>query len=233
MRSRGRAVRSLAQRLMEASPVVRIYESRLWRRSPVATWKLGISFAAERDAILRAARIEAGDRVLDLACGSGIYTRPLARQANAGTVVGLDLSLPMLRYASRRVRQEGLDNVVLIRGTALQLPFASARFDLVNCCGALHLFPDMPGALREILRVLKPGGGFTCAVVHRRRGCVAGVGAACRRRLFGVDAFSPREMESRLVGAGFADVQCHYAQRLWMIMSAYKPAESSGRDGSR
>lgn len=213
---------SLAQRIMEAESVVRIYESRLWRRSVVASWKLGISFEHERDLILRAANLDDAATVLDLACGSGIYTRPLARQVRAGTVIGLDLSLPMLRYASQRVGEAGLHNVVLIHGTALQLPFPANRFDLVNCCGALHLFPDVPGVLGEVHRVLRPGGCFNAAVVHQRGGRLAALGAAYRRRVFGVDAFSPAELESRLVRVGFDAVQCHYAKRLWLIMSAHK-----------
>jgi ubiquinone/menaquinone biosynthesis C-methylase UbiE len=217
--------RSLAQRLMEAEPVVRIYESRLWRRSAVATWKLGISFEQERDLIMRAANLGEAGMVLDLACGSGIYTRQFAQLVRAGTVVGLDLSLPMLRHASQRVRAAGLGNIVLIHGTALQLPFPAERFDGVNCCGALHLFPDVPRVLHEVQRVLKPGGCFTVAAVHQRGGGLAALGAAYRRRIFGVAAFTPAGLESHLVRAGFEAVQCHFARRLWLIMSAHKSSE--------
>jgi ubiquinone/menaquinone biosynthesis C-methylase UbiE/uncharacterized protein YbaR (Trm112 family) len=221
--------RSLAQRIMEADAVVRIYESRLWRRSAVATSKLGISFEAEQDVILRAANLADGATVLDLACGSGIYTRPFARRVREGTVVGLDLSLPMLRYASRRVTEEGLNNVVLIHGTAMQLPFPPDHFDLVNCCGALHLFPDVPQVLDEVQRVLKRGGCFTVAAVRQRGGRMGRLGAAYRRKIFGVDAFSPAELESRLAGIGFAGVRCHFAKRLWLIMSARKPVAQPRR----
>lgn len=214
--------RSLAQRLMEAEPVVRIYESRLWRRSAVAARALGITFEQERDVILRAAALGAAATVLDLACGPGIYTRPLAHQAYAGSVVGLDLSLPMLRYASQRLREEGLTNVVLIHGTALQLPFPADRFDLVNCCGALHLFPDVPRVLGEVHRVLKPGGCFTVAAVRQHGGSLAALDAAVRRAIFGVSAFAPAALTARLTQVGFEGVQCHYAKRLWLIMSAHK-----------
>jgi len=217
--------RSLAQRLMEAAPVVRIYESRLWRRSVVATWKLGIAFEQERQLILRAANLGAAATVLDLACGSGIYTRSIARRVAAGTVVGLDLSFPMLRDARRRVVEAGLNNVVLIHGTALRLPFPPDRFDLLNCCGALHLFPDVPRVLSEVHRVLKPGGRFTVAAVRQRDGRLAALGSGYRRTIFGVDAFSPADLASRLVNVGFDGVQCHYAQRLWLIMSARKPVQ--------
>src|SRR6266851_7226571 len=91
--------RSLAQRAMESDAIVRVYESRLWRRSLIATLALGISFEREQELIGRAARLSPGDALLDLACGPGIYTRPFARQVAPGLVVGLDLSPAMLRHA--------------------------------------------------------------------------------------------------------------------------------------
>jgi ubiquinone/menaquinone biosynthesis C-methylase UbiE len=92
-------------------------------------------------------------KVLDLACGPGVFTRPLARQS-AGIVVGLDLSWPMLCQARRKVSSEGLKNILLIRGSAFRLPFQPASFTYVNCCGALHLFNRPDEALEEIARVL-------------------------------------------------------------------------------
>src|SRR5512147_3205556 len=118
---------------MESEAIVRVYESRLWRRSLVATLALGISFERERELIGRAARLSAGDALLDLACGPGIYTRPFARQVAPGLAVGLDLSPAMLRHARRSARAAGLENLVLIRGDALRLPFRAGRFDVVNC----------------------------------------------------------------------------------------------------
>lgn len=213
---------SPAQRTMESEAIVRIYESRWWRRSALVTLLLGISFEQEQKLILRTANLNGAETVLDLACGPGIYARPLARTVPAGTVVGLDISLPMLRYASRRARAEGVNNLVLIHGTALQLPFPPERFDFVNCCGALHLFPDVPRVLGEIHRVLKPGGGFTVAASRRRSGTVAALATAYRRRVLGIDAFSPDELGSRLRDTGFEQVQCHHAKRIWLIMSACK-----------
>ncbi len=214
--------RSLAQMSMEAEPIVRIYESRLWRRGPHVAFALGISFQHEQELIVRAAELKGAETILDLACGPGIYARPFAREVRAGHVVGLDLSLPMLRYASRRAREEGLRNLLLVHATALSLPFAPEHFDLVNCCGALHLFPDVQRALSEVHRVLKPGGRFTLAAFRRSDGRVATLRASVRRRLYGIDAFSPRELESRLRAAGLGKVQCHHARAAWLIMSARK-----------
>jgi ubiquinone/menaquinone biosynthesis C-methylase UbiE len=212
--------RTLAQRAMESEAIVRIYESRLWRRSLIATLALGISFEREQELIGRAARLSPGDTLLDLACGPGIYTRPFARQVAPGLVVGLDLSPAMLRHARRRARAARLANLALVRGDALRLPFAGGRFDVVNCCGALHLFPDADLALREVHRVLKPGGRFTVAAFRRGSGRWATLGSALRRRIMGIDSFTPAELEARLGAAGLGEAECHHAGAQWLIMSA-------------
>ncbi len=200
--------------------MVAIYESRLWRRSPVFALATGISFDAELAAIERLAAIEEAPRVLDLACGPGIYARPFARRAAAGRIVGLDLSRPMLRYAARRARAERLSNLDLVRGTALDLPFGSGAFDVVNCCGAVHLFPDVPRALREIHRVLAPGGRFTSAVFRHGESERDRREAERRRQLMGVYAFGRPEYEALLADAGFGDVQVAHEGRRWMIAGA-------------
>jgi ubiquinone/menaquinone biosynthesis C-methylase UbiE len=205
---------------MESDAIVRVYESRLWRRSLIATLALGISFERERELIGRAARLSPGDVLLDLACGPGIYTRPFARQVAPGLVVGLDLSPAMLRHARSRARAANLQNLALVRGDALHLPFAGGRFDVVNCCGALHLFPDSDLALREVHRVLKPGGRFTVAAFRRGSGRWATLGSTLRRRIMGIDSFTPAELEARLGAAGFGEVACHHAGAQWLIMSA-------------
>ncbi len=212
---------SLAQRAMESAAIVRIYESRLWRRSLVARFMLGLPFEREYQLILDAARLEAASDILDLACGSGIYSRPFARAVGGGRVVGLDLSPAMLANARRLATRERLANLFFVRGDAQELPFPAASFDLVNCCGALHLFPEPAVALAEVWRVLQPHGRFTAAVARRDAGALGLL--AGRLRLFGVVSFSPHELESKLYEAGFDDVRVHHARALWLVVSARKP----------
>ncbi len=143
------------QRVMQTPLVVSIYEN-LWRR---AGYYLASSRSFEREmqTVLRLASGRSRDRVLDLACGPGVFTRPLAGQTD-GVVVGLDLSRPMLSHARKRLQREGIPNVLLVRASAFSLPFADGAFRYVNCCGALHLFDRPEAALEEIGRVLAPGG---------------------------------------------------------------------------
>ncbi|MGH2358994.1 MAG: class I SAM-dependent methyltransferase [bacterium] len=160
--------------------------------------------------------------ILDLACGPGIYARRFAAELPAGMVTGMDLSWPMLRHAARESNKVGLDNLVLVRGDATELPFPSEAFDAVNCCGALHLFPDVGRTLIEIRRVLKDGGRFTVAAFRRGDGAVAQVRARLRQRLYGIGAFSPSDLAARFERAGFVKQRCLHAAGLWLIMSAQK-----------
>jgi SAM-dependent methyltransferase len=107
-----------------------------------------------------AAGISAGDRVLDVACGTGVLTRAAAAKAAPGGVVtGLDLDPGMLAVAARinpELRWQ--------RGSASALPFADGTFDAVVSQFGLMFFPEPVVALREMMRVLVPGGRFAVAV---------------------------------------------------------------------
>lgn len=216
--------KSLGQRLMEWRPLVAIYESRFWRRSGLFARITGIPFDQEIASLSREARLDDARRVLDLACGSGIYARPFAQRLAQGRVVGLDLSAPMLDQARRTSREEGCTNLDLVRGSALDLPFSSNVFDVVNCCGAVHLFPDIPRALAEIQRVLAPGGRFTAAVFRHGPGQREVRRAEQRERLMGVHAFTREEFEGRLADAGFVAARFPHEHGIWMLAAAEKPA---------
>ncbi len=214
--------RTLAQVTMEWPPLIRIYESTLWRRSSVVARAIGIDFEREFSLITEAARLEPGQRVLDLACGPGIYARPLAAAVRPGSVVGLDLSVPMLRVAAEKAREENVSNLLLVHGDAMELPFEADHFDVVNCCGALHLFPDVDHVLGEVARVLGPGGRFTVAA-FRRLGAISDRLARLRRRIDGVNAFTLEALTASFKKAGLVDPRSHHAAGNWLIMSATKP----------
>jgi SAM-dependent methyltransferase len=152
------------QRIMQAPPIVSIYE-KIWRRAGyfVASSR---SFDKEVQTILNLQNPHPSARLLDLACGPGIFTRPLAR-ISGGLVVGLDLSRPMLSRARRLGEREGLKNVIWLRGTAFRLPFGDGTFQNINCCGALHLFDDPDRALAEIVRVLDREGRISMQTTIR------------------------------------------------------------------
>lgn len=208
---------------MEWGWMVKLYETRWWRSGPLNTAFFGISFKKEYEMILKAMNLTGDETILDLACGPGMYARPLAQTLHSGTVVGLDISLPMLGYTTWKAQTEGISNLLLIHGSAKDLPFPDNQFDVINCCGALHLFPE-PSTMQGIFRVLNPGGRFTVAAARQL------IPGPLGRKLYAFlhrhgwpKYFLREELESLLSQAGFTDITFHYEKRYWDIVSAVKP----------
>jgi SAM-dependent methyltransferase len=110
--------------------------------------------------LVTAARIQPRERVLDVACGTGVLTREAAhRVGRHGSVVGLDIDAGMLAVAARQSH-----GTTWCRASAVSLPYANGSFDAVVCQFGLMFFPDRRAALREIWRVLAPGGRTAVAV---------------------------------------------------------------------
>lgn len=113
-----------------------------------------------------------GARHLELACGTGTLLEYVLRYRRwkkmpETKVVGVDYAEPMLAGAERRFSKD--PNVELRHADASALPYGDASFDTVNLANAIHCLPDVNGALREVFRVLKPGGTFaTNALLYPR-----------------------------------------------------------------
>ena len=115
-------------------------------------------FAPWAQVLLERAAPQPGERVLDVACGTGVVARHVAPQVGpTGAVVALDLNPAMLAVARSVPPAEGA-GIVWQEGSALALPFPEADFDLVLCQQGLQFFPDRAAALREMRRVLRPDG---------------------------------------------------------------------------
>lgn len=113
----------------------------------------------------RAARlalgIQPGDRVLDLACGTGLNFLHLRQLVgDRGSIVGVDLTPAMLEAARRVILAQGWKNVEVFEADAAQLPFPDLSFDKAICTFALNIIPDYVRAIAEVRRVLVPGGKF-------------------------------------------------------------------------
>lgn len=111
------------------------------------------------------ARLREGQRVLDLGSGTG-YPALLAARAvgDRGRVLGLDLAEAMLAAARRKAKSVGLTNVTFQTADVTTLPFESESFDAVTTRFCLMFLPDIPKAVGQISRVLKPGGYMAAAV---------------------------------------------------------------------
>lgn len=130
------------------------------------------------------AGVQKGDRVLDVACGTGALTLAAARIAGpSGSVVGLDANPEMLAVARRKPVQ-----IEWQEGMAEALPFADSSFDAVVSQFGFMFFEDKPKALSEMMRVLKPNGRLAVAVCDAVENSPGyGAFALLLDRLFGKD----------------------------------------------
>jgi len=108
-------------------------------------------------AIVRQVRFQGQEHVLDIACGTGELERQLLPRWPDLRIVGVDVSLGMLRQAVAKVRAE---QVAWVQADVARLPFPDASFDTAVCANSFHYFPAPAQALHEIHRVLRPGGQF-------------------------------------------------------------------------
>ena len=114
--------------------------------------------------LVDAARLATGERVLDVACGTGIVARAAAERVGpAGRIVGVDLNPGMIAVA-RSLPTPFAATVDWLERSALDLQLADAVFDVVLCQQGLQFFPDKLLALREMRRVLGPGGRLALSV---------------------------------------------------------------------
>jgi len=110
------------------------------------------------DAILEAAQLRPGMRVLDLASGVGDPALSIAAAVGpSGRVTASDMGPGMISLAEELARKKGLPNIEFREANAESLPFADSSYDVLTCRFGIMFFPDLAKALRECFRVLKPG----------------------------------------------------------------------------
>jgi demethylmenaquinone methyltransferase/2-methoxy-6-polyprenyl-1,4-benzoquinol methylase len=118
---------------------------------------------AWRKKTMQLINVQKGDHALDLCCGTADWTIALAREVGAdGKVVGLDFSKNMLSVGQQKVKELHLSQVELIHGNAMSLPFEDDSFDYVTIGFGLRNVPEYMQVLKEMHRVLKPGGKAVC-----------------------------------------------------------------------
>lgn len=209
------------QRLMLSRALPLIYQ-RFWR--PLGARLLmgvtGPDTREEHRMALEMLAISSGDRVLDVGCGPGNFTRDFAAAAGEGLVVGLDASETMLAVASRVTAAA---NAAYIRGDACELPFRDGSFDAVCCFAALYLIEEPMRALEEIVRVLAPGGRVALLASCNRGPLPAQVADVVVRRLSGVRVFGRDDLTAKLTSSGLVDVK-QRVTGLGQFVSARRPA---------
>jgi ubiquinone/menaquinone biosynthesis C-methylase UbiE/uncharacterized protein YbaR (Trm112 family) len=209
------------QRVMESDWVVAIYESKWWRANPLFSLFMGIRLEAEMALIQQVTRPGPTDTILDLACGPGLYARAFAEGSPERRVFGLDLSWPMLRYATKKAARLGVENLAFLHGDAHAIPLKDASVDVVNCSGALHLFRDIQRVLGELRRVIKPGGRFSGAMALVRSNPWSRLKAYLDEKFWKIHYFREEEFKDLLDAAGF-EPAVHHTRGVWMIASGVR-----------
>jgi ubiquinone/menaquinone biosynthesis C-methylase UbiE len=142
------------------------------RAAPVYEHAWQGQLAPAHDLMLDLADLRPGERAIDVACGTGLVTfRAAAAVGPGGAVVGTDISGEMVEAAARTAAERRLGHVRFDRAEAEGLPFADGCFDAALCGLGLMYVPDPARALREMRRVLRPGGRAVAAVWGARQAC--------------------------------------------------------------
>lgn len=107
--------------------------------------------------------VQPGQTAIDLCCGTCDWTISIAQKSKSGRIVGLDFSHNMLEVGREKIARQQLEQQIeLIQGNAMELPFSDDYFDYATIGFALRNVPDLEQVLREMRRVVKPGGKVVC-----------------------------------------------------------------------
>ena len=174
---------------------------------------------------LRQVTVPRNAAILDVGCGGGWTVRRLAVLAPEAKVVGLDYSAASVAV-SRDTNAHGIEagRVQIELGSVATLPFPDRSFDIVTAVETHYYWPDLPANVREVLRVLKPGGSFVLIAETYRGGpfrLVYGIVMPLLRAAFLSDA----EHRDLLTQAGFTEVTTkHVSGKNWICATGRRPS---------
>ena len=188
----------IARRYDFCNRVLSLGLDRSWRRSAVRSLRLAP---------------EARSRVLDVATGTGDLAIDIARACPGADIIGLDPSTKMLEIAGRKVLRRGLaERVTFVTGDAQQLPYRDCELDAATIAFGIRNVPDRAAALRELARVVRPGGRIAVLELNEP---AAGdpTGGVARRALGAAARFHCRHVVPRLGALLSGEREYAYLQR--------------------
>ncbi len=159
--------------------------------APLTNW--GLSFISFYE----------GMTILDIGCGGGATLRRLIKRSKDGQVYGIDISEESVAKA-KEVNKALLDKQVFVQqGSANQLPYEDAKFNLVSAVETVYFWPNLPDCLQEVRRVLRPNGQFAIMVE------VLGADSVWANVVEGMTAYTPEQLKGFLDEAGFTQTSVH------------------------
>ncbi len=159
--------------------------------SPLTNW--GLSLLSFQDQMT----------MLDIGCGGGATLQRLLKRSKDAKVYGIDISEESVAKA-KKINADVLDKQVFVtQGSAEKLPYDDGMFDVVTAVETVYFWPNLPHCLKEVRRVLKPGGRFAIMIE------VLDSDSVWTNVVEGMTAYSPDELQKMLNEAGFIQIELH------------------------
>jgi SAM-dependent methyltransferase len=148
---------------LSADRVANVDQANAWDGHEGAHWaahadQYDLGIAVHQDHLFRAAALTPTDHVIDIGCGNGASSLAAAETVVEGSVLGVDLSSPMLDVAAERARRAGLDNIEFLQADAQVHPFEPEATDVVISRFGAMFFADLVAAYANLAGALRPGG---------------------------------------------------------------------------
>ena len=192
---------------------------------------MNASHAKLTDWALRHVTVEKHHTILDVGCGGGRTVSKLAELAAEGKVCGVDYSEASIAATARtNARRIASGRVEVRLASVSALPFADDTFDLVTAVETHFWWPDLPGDISEVRRVLKPGGWLVIAAeIYKGAGTTLSHLAERHSGRTGLTLLSADEHRHLLTGARYSDVQViERREKTWICAMGGKPQPSEG-----
>jgi ubiquinone/menaquinone biosynthesis C-methylase UbiE len=168
---------------------------------------------------VQALDIQPNDHILEVGFGGGVALYKILENIHGGFVAGIDYSPDMVKRGKRKFQKSiASGKMTLVEGNVTSMPFDDVSFDKVCTINTIYFWPDPTAGLKEILRVLKPGGRL-----------VVGVGAKdsmdkLRITRYGFSLYSEQELKDLLTQAGLVYRQTIFGKRpVWLVIVAMRP----------